>query len=96
MSAVQLYFPVPSHIIISTFRLFYFLQGPACKLVSIPPAAIGGERCWSGFAHIWTSKRGRLQVGRVGMLAYFYYNWRVMQRQQAAQATEFDWEALSE
>jgi hypothetical protein len=63
-------------------------QGPARKLVNIPPAAIGGERCWSDFATIWTSKRARLLVGRVAMLAYIYYNARML----ASGTEEFSWE----
>jgi hypothetical protein len=71
-------------------------QAPARKLVNIPPAAIGGERCWSDFATIWTSKRARLLVGRVAMLAYIYYNSRVLAGEGPSGAEECSWEGCLE
>ena len=81
---------LPCHAV-SSWILLVMLQVPARKLVNIPPAAIGGERCWSDFATIWTSKRARTLVGRVAMLAYIYYNSRVL-ASQAGGGAECSWE----
>ena len=49
-------------------------------MLSIPPTAAGGERCFSSFGHIWTPKRAKLPAGRVGMLVYIFFNSRVTNR----------------
>ena len=54
----------------------------AKRLFAIPPTAPGGERNWSAVKHIWSDKRSRLLVGRVGLLVYMYFNQRALNQQR--------------
>jgi hypothetical protein len=64
------------------------LQRVSKLFLSIPPSAAGGERNWSVWSHVWSSKRACMSVGRVAMLVYVYFNSRVLQRQ--AQVVDFE------
>ena len=44
----------------------------------------------AGFGCIWTNKRNRLLMGRAAMLAFVYFNKRVMDRIEAT-PTDKDW-----
>jgi hypothetical protein len=90
------FYQLPSHQLFAALAPPRAAQVPARKLVNIPPAAIGGERCWSDFATIWTSKRARLLVGRVAMLAFIYYNSRVLGSEAGRGAAECSWEGCLE
>jgi len=50
------------------------------RVLSIPPTSCAGERLFSTFANIWDDKRNRLILGRMWLMAYVFFNTRVMQR----------------
>jgi hypothetical protein len=62
----------------------------AGKILCLPAAAAGGERCWSAFGQVWTTKRASLLVGRVALLAYIYYNKRVLDHDMLGGASTKD------
>jgi hAT family C-terminal dimerisation region len=67
------------------------LSQVAQLVLSIPPTAAGGERCFSAIGNIWSDKRATMLTGRVGLLVYIYYNYRVLNRAlQPIQREEWD------
>ena len=56
------------------------LQQVALFVLSICPHAASAERTWSRFGEVLSSKRCSMLMGRVGLLAYVQYNYRVASR----------------
>ena len=69
------------------------LSTVARRVFAIPPTASGGERNCSAFKHIWSDKRSRLLVGRVGLLVYVYFNQRPLKRINK-EPNAADWEGF--
>ena len=57
-------------------------------MLSICPHAAGAERTWSRFGEILSSKRCSMLMGRVGLLAYVQYNYRVATQMARAPSTQ--------
>ena len=64
------------------------LQQVALFVLSICPHATGAGRTWSRFGEILSSKRCSMLMGRVGLLAYVQYNYRVAQSLTRAPSTQ--------
>lgn len=71
------------------------LQDVALRLLCIPATAAGGERTFSVFSGVWRDDRSRLMLGRVGMIAYVYYNSRMIQSSVPI-VTAADWDQFAE
>ena len=67
------------------------LAAVAEKVLVIPPSAASSERLNSAAGATWTARRASLRVGRVGLMVYVYYNWRVLQR-KANEASAMSWD----
>ena len=61
------------------------LQNVAVKVLSIPPTLAAGERLFSTFKYMQGDLKGRLLQGRMWMLAYCFFNSRVLKRRAALQ-----------
>ena len=55
-------------------------QAVAVRVLSLPPTSCAGERLFSTFASIWNDKRNRILLGRMWLMAFIFFNTRVMQR----------------
>lgn len=70
---------------------FPALAAVAERVLAMRPAAAASERVNSAAGANWTARRASLRVGRVGLMVYIYYNWRVLQRgQQSARAPSWE------
>ncbi|KAJ9509978.1 hypothetical protein QJQ45_011419 [Haematococcus lacustris] len=56
------------------------LQAAAQRVLCIPATAAANERVFSSFKHIWSDKRSSLLLGRMWLLAFIYFNKRVLER----------------
>ncbi|KAJ9532380.1 hypothetical protein QJQ45_010423 [Haematococcus lacustris] len=67
------------------------LQAAAQRVLCIPATAAANERVFSSFKHIWSDKRSSLLLGRMWLLAFIYFNKRVLERRPKPQP-EAEWQ----
>ena len=56
------------------------LQDVAYRVLCIPASSCAGERVFSALKNIWTDKRASMLMGKAAMLAFVYFNKRVIER----------------
>ncbi|KAJ9516701.1 hypothetical protein QJQ45_015139, partial [Haematococcus lacustris] len=67
------------------------LQTVAQRVLCIPATAAANERVFSAFSHVWSDKRASLILGRMWVMAYIYFNKRVLERKPKT-LSHADWE----
>ncbi|KAJ9514959.1 hypothetical protein QJQ45_002753 [Haematococcus lacustris] len=67
------------------------LQTVAQRVLCIPATAAANERVFSAFSHVWSDKRASLILGRMWVMAYIYFNKRVLERKPKT-LSDADWE----
>ncbi|GFH31011.1 dimer_Tnp_hAT domain-containing protein, partial [Haematococcus lacustris] len=67
------------------------LQTVAQRVLCIPATAAANERVFSAFRHVWSDKRASLILGRMWIMAYIYFNKRVLERKPET-LSDADWE----
>ncbi|KAJ9504969.1 hypothetical protein QJQ45_005419 [Haematococcus lacustris] len=67
------------------------LQTVAQRVLCIPATAAANERVFSAFSHVWSDKRASLILGRMWIMAYIYFNKRVLERKPKT-LSDADWE----
>ncbi|KAJ9509294.1 hypothetical protein QJQ45_001746 [Haematococcus lacustris] len=70
------------------------LQAAAQRVLCIPATAAANERVFSSFKHIWSDKRSSLLLGRMWLLAFIYFNKRVLERRPKPQP-EAEWQQFA-
>ena len=68
------------------------LQDVALRIFSLPASSAAGERFFSSLKNVWSDKRNRLLAGRAAMLAFIFFNTKVLARAGGRMATAGDWE----
>ncbi|KAJ9507389.1 hypothetical protein QJQ45_006380 [Haematococcus lacustris] len=71
------------------------LQAAAQRVLCIPATAAANERVFSSFKHIWSDKRSSLLLGRMWLLAFIYFNKRVLERRPKPQP-EAEWQQFAQ
>ncbi|KAJ9512036.1 hypothetical protein QJQ45_004608 [Haematococcus lacustris] len=71
------------------------LQEAAQRVLCIPATAAANERVFSSFKHIWSDKRSSLLLGRMWLLAFIYFNKRVLERRPKPQP-EAEWQQFAQ
>ncbi|KAJ9514084.1 hypothetical protein QJQ45_002195 [Haematococcus lacustris] len=67
----------------------------AQRVLCIPATAAANERIFSSFKHIWRDKRSSLLLGRMWLLAFIYFNKRVLERRPKPQP-EAEWQQFAQ
>ncbi|KAJ9524120.1 hypothetical protein QJQ45_022525 [Haematococcus lacustris] len=67
------------------------LQTVAQRVLCIPATAAANERVFSAFSHVWSDKRASLILGRMWVMAYIYFNKRVLKRKPKT-LSDAEWE----
>ncbi|KAJ9515998.1 hypothetical protein QJQ45_016829 [Haematococcus lacustris] len=67
------------------------LQTVAQRVLCIPATAAANERVFSAFSHVWSDKRASLILGRMWVMAYIYFNLRVLKRKPKT-LSDAEWE----
>ncbi|KAJ9515835.1 hypothetical protein QJQ45_008714 [Haematococcus lacustris] len=67
----------------------------AQRVLCIPATAAANERVFSSFKHIWSDKRSSLLLGRMWLLAFIYFNKRVLERRPKPQP-EAEWQQFAQ
>ncbi|KAJ9511766.1 hypothetical protein QJQ45_022632, partial [Haematococcus lacustris] len=70
------------------------LQAAAQRVLCSPATAAANERVFSSFKHIWSDKRSSLLLGRMWLLAFIYFNKRVLERRPKPQP-EAEWQQFA-
>ncbi|KAJ9517356.1 hypothetical protein QJQ45_016730, partial [Haematococcus lacustris] len=71
------------------------LQAAAQRVLCIPATTAANERVFSSFKHIWSDKRSSLLLGRMWLLAFIYFNKRVLERRPKPQP-EAEWQQFAQ
>ncbi|KAJ9511613.1 hypothetical protein QJQ45_007383 [Haematococcus lacustris] len=71
------------------------LQAAAQRVLCSPATAAANERVFSSFKHIWSDKRSSLLLGRMWLLAFIYFNKRVLERRPKPQP-EAEWQQFAQ
>ncbi|KAJ9514938.1 hypothetical protein QJQ45_002772 [Haematococcus lacustris] len=71
------------------------LLDPALFSVQPHLAAAANERVFSSFKHIWSDKRSSLLLGRMWLMAFIYFNKRVLERRPKPQL-EAEWQQFAQ
>ncbi|KAJ9525517.1 hypothetical protein QJQ45_003111 [Haematococcus lacustris] len=71
------------------------LQAAAQRVLCIPATAAANERIFSSFKHIWSNKRSSLLLGRMWLLAFIYFNKRVLERRPKPQPAA-EWQQFAQ
>ncbi|KAJ9530517.1 hypothetical protein QJQ45_012528 [Haematococcus lacustris] len=71
------------------------LTGTPVAIALIPATAAANERVFSSFKHIWSDKRSSLLLGRMWLLAFIYFNKRVLERRPKPQP-EAEWQQFAQ
>ncbi|KAJ9527998.1 hypothetical protein QJQ45_005563 [Haematococcus lacustris] len=78
------------------FRLSICLSSAAAqRVLCIPATAAANERVSSSFKHIWSDKRSSLLLGCMWLLAFIYFNKRVLERKSKPQP-EAEWQQFAQ
>ncbi|KAJ9531957.1 hypothetical protein QJQ45_003660 [Haematococcus lacustris] len=67
----------------------------AQRVLCIPATATANERVFSSFKHIWSDKRSSLLLGCMWLLAFIYFNKRVLERKPKPQP-EAEWQQFAQ
>ncbi|KAJ9514268.1 hypothetical protein QJQ45_012222 [Haematococcus lacustris] len=71
------------------------LQAAAQRVLCSPATAAANERVFNSFKHIWSDKRSSLLLGRMWLLAFIYFNKRVLERRPKPQP-EAEWQQFAQ
>ncbi|KAJ9507067.1 hypothetical protein QJQ45_004649 [Haematococcus lacustris] len=70
-------------------------KAAAQRVLCIPATAAANEQVFSSFKHIWSDKRSSLLLGRMWLLAFIYFNKRVLERRPKPQP-EAEWQQFAQ
>ncbi|KAJ9524304.1 hypothetical protein QJQ45_008494 [Haematococcus lacustris] len=71
------------------------LQAVAQRVLCIAATAAANERVYSSLKHIWSDKRSSVLLSRMWLLAFIYFNKRVLERRPKPQP-EADWQLFAQ
>ena len=72
------------------------LQDVACRVLVLLASSAGVERVFSAIKWLWTDRRASMLLGRAAMLAFVYFNTRVLARKEEEPSADnfkelFEW-----